>query len=130
IAASADAPALAAAMLDLWLRGDPARRAEAALALAGTLEATGNGLNARAALQTAVESAPESASFWIAAASDARAGRRSDAAAAMGFGAEVWDASSLVPGLRAAAAVKQAPSDPARALAALGDGASGSLSDA
>ena len=68
-----------------WLRGDPARRAEAALALAATREASGSGLNARAALQTAVESAPESASFWIAAASDARAGRRSDAAAALGL---------------------------------------------
>ncbi len=130
IAAATDDPAMEAATLDLWLRGDPARRAEAALALAATLEATGSGLNARAALQTAVESAPESASFWIAAASDARAGRRSDAAAALGFGAEVWEASSLVPALRAAAAVKLAPSNPARALAALGEGASGSLSDA
>ena len=47
-----------------------------------------------------------------------------------GIGAEVWEASSLVPGLRAAAAVKLAPSNPARALAALGDAAGGSLSDA
>ena len=130
IAASTDDLPLEAATLDLWLRGDPARRAEAALALAATLEATGSGLNARAALQTAVESAPESASFWIAAASDARAGRRSDAAAALGFGAEVWESSSLVPGLRAAAAVKLGPSDPARALAALGFAADGALSDA
>ena len=107
-----------------WISGCGAIRPgapEAALALAAILEATGSGLNARAALQTAVESAPESASFWIAAASDARAGRRSDAAAALGFGAEVWEASSLVPALRAAAAVKLAPSDPARALAALGE---------
>ena len=134
IATATEDPALEAATLDLWLRGDPARRAEAALALAATLEATGSGLNARAALQTAVESAPESASFWIAAASDARAGRRSDAAAALGFGAEVWESSSLVPGLRAAAAVKLGPSDPARALAALGGGeqgqGAGGLSDA
>ena len=130
IAAATDDPALEAATLDLWLRGDPARRAEAALALAATLEATGSGLNARAALQTAVESAPESASFWIAAASDARAGRRSDAAAALGFGAEVWESSSLVPGLRAAAAVKLGPGDPARALAALGGAADGALSEA
>ncbi len=130
IAAATDDPALEAATLDLWLRGDPARRAEAALALAAALEATGSGLNARAALQTAVESAPESASFWIAAASDARAGRRSDAAAALGFGAEVWESSSLVPGLRAAAAVKLGPSDPARALAALGGTEDGALSDA
>ena len=130
IAASTDDLPLEAATLDLWLRGDPARRAEAALALAATLEATGSGLNARAALQTAVESAPESASFWIAAASDARAGRRGDAAAALGFGAEVWESSSLVPGLRAAAAVKLGPSDPARALAALGGAEDGALSDA
>ena len=130
IAAATDDPALEAATLDLWLRGDPARRVEAALALAVTLEATGSGLNARAALQTAVESAPESASFWIAAASDARAGRRGDAAAALGFGAEVWESSSLVPGLRAAAAVKLAPGDPARALAALGGAADGALSEA
>ena len=130
IATATDDPALEAATLDLWLRGDPARRAAAALALAASLEATGSGLNARAALQTAVESAPESASFWIAAASDARAGRRSDAAAALGFGAEVWETSSLVPALLAAAAVKLAPTDPARALAALGRSANGSLSDA
>ncbi len=130
IAAATDDPALEAATLDLWLRGDPARRAQAALALAANLEAAGSGLNARAALQTAVESAPESASFWVAAASDARAGRRSDAAAALGFGAEVWEASSLVPGLRAAAAVKLAPGDPDRALAALGAAAEGALSEA
>ncbi|HSY38721.1 MAG TPA: hypothetical protein VLA79_04305, partial [Polyangia bacterium] len=72
IAAATDDPTLETSTLDLWLRGDPARRVEAALALAATLEATGSGLNARAALQTAVESAPESASFWIAAAADAR----------------------------------------------------------
>jgi len=130
IAAATDDPALEAATLDLWLRGDPARRAEAALALAAAREATGSGLDARGALQTAVESAPESACFWIAAASDARAGRRGDAAAALGFGAEVWEASSLAPGLRAAAAVKFGPSDPARALAALGGAGDGALSDA
>ncbi|HSY41277.1 MAG TPA: tetratricopeptide repeat protein, partial [Polyangia bacterium] len=130
IAAATDDPALETSTLDLWLRGDPARRAEAALALAATLEATGSGLNARAALQTAVESAPESASFWIAAAADARAGRRGDAAAALGFGAEVWEASSLVPGLLAAAAVKLGPGDPARALAALGGAGEGALSEA
>jgi tetratricopeptide repeat protein len=130
IARATDDPALEAGTLDLWLRGDPARRADAALALAATLEANGSGLNARAALQTAMESAPESASFWIAAASDARAGRRGDAAAVLAFGAEVWESSSLVPGLLAAAAVKVAPSDPARALAALGQSPNGSLSDA
>ena len=134
IAAATDDAALRAVTLDLWLRGDPARRAEAALALAATRQETGGGLDARAALQTAVESAPESASFWIAAASDARAGRRSDAAAALGYGAEVWEASSLVAGLRAAAAAKFGPSDPARALAALGGvgqgQGDGALSDA
>jgi tetratricopeptide (TPR) repeat protein len=130
IAAATDDPALEAGTLDLWLRGDPGRRAEAALALAATLEAIGSGLNARAALQTAVESAPDSASFWIAAASDARSGRRADAAAALGFGAEVWETSSLVPGLRAAAAGKLAASDPARTLAALGGPGDGQLSDA
>jgi hypothetical protein len=130
IAVATDDLGLEARTLDLWLRGDPARRAEAALALAVTREASGSGLNARAALQTALESAPESASFWIAAASDARAGRRSDAAAALGFGAEVWEASRLAPGLRAAAAAKFGPSDPARALAALGGAGDGAMSEA
>ena len=129
IATATDDPVLEATMLDLWLRGDPARRADAALALAAVLEATGSGLNARAALQTAVESAPESASFWIAAASDARAGRRGDAAAALSFGADVWESSGLAPGLRASAAAKLAPSDPARALATLGGAGDGTLSE-
>src|SRR6185437_14879443 len=127
IAASTGDAALRATALDLWLRGDSARRADAALALAATRAAAGSGLGARAALQTAVESAPESASFWFAAA--ARAGRRSDAAATLTYGAEIWEASTLAPGLRAAGAVKHAPSDPARVLAALGAG-EGTLSEA
>ena len=130
IAAATDDGALRAATLDLWLRGDSARRADAALALAATRDAAGSGLGARAALQTAVESAPESAAFWIAAAADARAGRRSDAAAALGYGAEVWEASALAPGLRGAAAAKYGPSDPARVLAALGPSDAGAPSDA
>lgn len=130
IAAATDDGTLRAATLDLWLRGDPARRTDAALALAATREAAGSGLGARAALQTAVESAPESASFWIAAAADTRAGRRADAAAALGYGAEVWEASALAPGLRAAAAAKHGPSDPARVLAALGPSVDGTPSDA
>src|SRR6185312_14618912 len=129
IAASTGDAALRATALDLWLRGDSARRADAALALAATRAAAGSGLGARAALQTAVESAPESASFWFAAAADARAGRRSDAAATLTYGAEIWEASTLAPGLRAAGAVKHAPSDPARVLAALGAG-EGTLSEA
>jgi hypothetical protein len=120
IARATDEPGLRATALDLWLRGDPARRADAALALAATRATAGSGLGARAALQTAVESAPESASFWAAAADDARAGRRSDAAATLAFGAEVWGDSGLAPGLAAVAAAKHAPSDPARVLAALG----------
>jgi lipopolysaccharide biosynthesis regulator YciM len=129
IATATDDATLEAAALDLWLRGDSARRAEAALALAAIREATGSGLDARAALQTAVESAPESTAFWIAAAADTRAGRRSDAAAALGYGAEVWETSALAPGLRAAAAVKHGPGDPARVLAALGAPWTGGLSD-
>ena len=120
IASATDDAALEALTLDLWLRGDSARRAEAALALAAVREATGRGLDARAALQTAVESAPESTAFWIAAASDTRAGRRSDAAAVLGFGADLWEASALGPGLRGVAAAKHGPGDPARVLAALG----------
>ena len=130
IAAASDDGTLRAATLDLWLRGDSARRADAALALAATREAAGSGLGARAALQTAVESAPESTTFWIAAASDTRAGRRTDAAAALGYGAAVWEASALAPGLRAAAAAKYGASDPARVLAALGPSDEGSPSAA
>ena len=77
-----------------------------------------------------MESAPESLAFWKAAASDARSGRRSDAAAALDYGAELWGASALVPALRAMAAIKHAASDPARVLAALGVSGGGALSDA
>ena len=58
---------------------DPARRADAALALAGARAALadeGSPLAARAALQTAIEAAPGSALFWTVAAADARAGRK------------------------------------------------------
>ena len=130
IATETDDPALEEEALDVWLRGDPARRAEAAFRLAAVREAVGSGLGARAALQTAMESAPESLAFWKAAAADARSGRRSDAAAALDYGAELWGASALVPALRAMAAVKHAPSDPARVLAALGVSGGGALSDA
>ena len=130
IAAVTDDPALRAEALDLWLRADPARRAAAGLELAAAREAAGSGLAARAALQTAVESAPEAASFWAAAAADARAGRRGDAARTLEFGADVWEASTLGPALRAVAAAKHAPGDPARALGALGLATDGGLSDA
>jgi hypothetical protein len=130
IATETDDPALEATALDVWLRGDPARRAEAAFALASVREAVGSGLGARAALQTAMESAPESLAFWTAAAADARSGRRSDAAAALDYGAEVWGPSALAPGLRAMAAIKHAPSDPARVLAGLGMSGGGALTDA
>jgi hypothetical protein len=130
IATETDDPALEAEALDVWLRGDPARRAEAAFRLAAVREAIGSGLGARAALQTAMESAPESLAFWTAAAADARSGRRSDAAAALDYGAELWGQSTLAPALRAMAAVKHAASDPARVLAALGVSGGSALSDA
>jgi hypothetical protein len=130
IAGEADDPALEAEALDVWLRGDPARRAEAAFRLAAVREAVGSGLGARAALQTAMESAPESLAFWTAAAADARSGRRSDAAAALDYGAELWGASALAPALRAMAAVKHSASDPARVLAALGMSGASELSAA
>ncbi len=130
LATAADDPALEAAALDIWLRGDPARRAEAAFGLALAREAVGSALAARAALQTAMESAPESLAFWIAAASDARSGRRSDAAAALDYGAEVWGSSPLAPALRAMAAVTHGASDPARVLAALALPGDGTLSEA
>ncbi|HEY4395690.1 MAG TPA: hypothetical protein VGP64_16580, partial [Polyangia bacterium] len=129
IATEADDPAVEAEALDVWLRGDPARRAEAAFRLASVREAIGSDLGARAALQTAMESAPESLAFWIAAAADARSGRRSDAAAVLDYGAELWEASALAPALRAMAAVKHGASDPARVLAALGVSGTGALSD-
>jgi cellulose synthase operon protein C len=111
-----------AGALEGWLRSDPARRAEAALALAEARErgGAGNSLGVRAALQTAVEAAPESALFWTVAAADARAGRRADAAAVLDYGAEVWSASTLPAGLRACAEAKIGLEDPARALGPLG----------
>jgi hypothetical protein len=121
LAAAADDPSVRQAGLSLWLRTDPARRAEAALALAaaGDRDGGGDGLAARATLQTAVDLAPGSALFWMAAASDARAGRRVQAAAALEHGAASWEASALAPALRACAAASLGAGDPARALAAL-----------
>ena len=130
LAALAPDPAVRVPALDLWLRSDPARRAEAALALADARDSggAGNVLAARAALQTAVESAPGSALFWTVAAADARSGRRADAAATLDYGAEMWAGSTLPPGLRACAAAKIGFGDPARALAAFGAAGEG-LSD-
>ncbi|HEY5090293.1 MAG TPA: hypothetical protein VIK30_09990, partial [Polyangia bacterium] len=121
LAGLASDPAVRVPALDSWLRSDPARRAEAALALADARDSDGAGnvLAARAALQTAVESAPGSALFWTVAAADARSGRRADAAATLDYGAEMWAGSALAPGLRACAAAKIGLGDPARALAAL-----------
>jgi hypothetical protein len=121
LAAVAPDPAVRVPALDSWLRSDPARRAEAALALADARDSggAGNVLAARAALQTAVESAPGSALFWTVAAADARSGRRTDAAATLDYGAEMWAGSTLPPGLHACAAAKIGLGDPARALAAL-----------
>jgi Tfp pilus assembly protein PilF len=119
IAADTADPGLRASALETWLRGDDARRAPAAMALAEVRDAAGSGLTARAALQTALEAAPTSAVFWEVAGNDARAGRRNDAAAVLAYGAEIWIGSALEAPLRACAAAKLAPSDPARALEAL-----------
>jgi Tfp pilus assembly protein PilF len=110
IGRAATDPALRAAAFDLLLRVDPARRAEAALALAEALEARDDPGGApgemavRAALQTAIESAPGAAIFWTTAAHDARAGRTADAARTMAYGAEIWGASKLGPALAERAA--------------------------
>jgi Tfp pilus assembly protein PilF len=122
IAADTADPGLRASALETWLRGDDGRRAPAAMALAEVRDAAGSGLTARAALQTALEAAPTSAVFWEVAGNDARAGRRNDAAAVLGYGAEIWIGSALEAPLRACAAAKLAPGDPARALAALNTG--------
>jgi hypothetical protein len=119
LATAATDPGLGAAALDLWLRGDPARRAEAALALARAREAAGDAMAARGALQTAIEAAPGSALFWSVAASDARAGRHADAAATLAYGAEMWAPSALAPSLSACATAHMGLADPARALADL-----------
>jgi lipopolysaccharide biosynthesis regulator YciM len=119
-----DAEARAAAF-DLWLRSDPGRRAEAALALAEARmiasAATGgeDPFAARAALQTAIEAAPGSALFWSVAAADARAGRQADASATLAYGAEMWGPSALAPGLRACAVSHLALGEPQRAFADL-----------
>jgi hypothetical protein len=109
IARATPDPALKVAGFDLWLRADPGRRPEAALALAEALEAQAAGdpgreLAVRAALQTALEAAPGGAVFWTTAAHDVRAGRLSDAAAMLEYGAELWGPSRLGPALHARAA--------------------------
>jgi len=111
-----------ATAFDLWLRSDPGRRAEAALALAEARQAASGGqsgqdpLAARGALQTAIEAAPGSALFWSVAAADARAGRHADASTTLAYGAEMWGPSALAPGLRASALSHLALGDPARAF--------------
>ena len=127
LAAVAGDPGARAAALETWLRGDDGRRAPAALLLAEARAAAGSELTARAALQTALEAAPTSTVFWDVAGEDARAGRRSDAAAVLAYGAEIWRGSALEAALRACAAAKLAPSDPVRALATLELGPDGKL---
>jgi hypothetical protein len=108
-----------ATAFDLWLRSDPGRRAEAALALAAARQAASGGedpLAARGALQTAIEAAPGSALFWSVAAADARAGRHADASATLAYGAEMWGPSALAPGLRACARAHHALGDAERAF--------------
>jgi len=121
IAADSNDPGDQASAFDLWLRGDPGRRAEAALALAGARQAAeggegGDPLAARGAFQTAIEAAPGSALFWSVAASDARAGRQADAAATLAYGAEMWGPSALAPGLRVCAMSHLALGEPERAF--------------
>ena len=112
-------PGVRAAAFDLWLRADPGRRAEAALALADARQAAAGAddpMAARGALQTAIEAAPGSALFWSVAAADARAGRQADAAATLAYGAEMWAPSALAPGLRACARSRLAFGEPQRAF--------------
>jgi Tfp pilus assembly protein PilF len=120
IAAVATDSAVRVSALNSWIRSDPARRAAAALDLAEARDGggAGNVLAARAALQSAIEAAPRSALFWTVAAVDARSGRHADAAATLDYGADVWAASALGPGLRACAAAKIGLGDPTRAMAA------------
>ncbi len=127
---AASDPESRAAALEIWLRADDARRAPAALLLAEARAASGSSLNARAALQTALEAAPMSAVFWDVAGEDARAGRRADGAAVLAYGAEIWRGSALEAPLRACAAAKLAPADPGRALAMLEISPEGKLSPA
>jgi Tfp pilus assembly protein PilF len=122
LAADSNDAGVRATAFDLWLRSDPGRRAEAALALAEARQAASGGedpLAARGALQTAIEAAPGSALFWSVAAADARAGRQADASATLAYGADMWGPSALAPGLRACALSHMALGDLARALADL-----------
>lgn len=124
IAADSNDAGVRATAFDLWLRSDPGRRAEAALALAEARQAASVGqgddpLAARGALQTAIEAAPGSALFWSVAAEDARAGRHADASATLSYGAEMWGPSALAAGLRACARSHMALADAGRAFADL-----------
>ena len=122
IASDSKDPDAKEAAFDLWLRSDPGRRAEAALALAEARQfATSDEtqLAARGALQTAIEAAPGSALFWSVAAGDARAGRQADASATLAYGAEMWGPSALGPGLRACALAHLGLGDAARAFEGL-----------
>ncbi len=119
IAADSTDAGVRATAFDLWLRSDPGRRAEAALALAEARQAASGGedpLAARGALQTAIEAAPGSALFWSVAAADARAGRQADAAATLSYGADMWGPSALAPGLRACALSHLSLGDPGHAF--------------
>jgi Tfp pilus assembly protein PilF len=119
IAGDSDDAGVRATAFDLWLRSDPGRRAEAALALAEARQAAlgdEEPLAARGALQTAIEAAPGSALFWSVAAADARAGRQADASATLAYGAEMWSPSALAPGLRACALSHLALAEPERAF--------------
>jgi len=119
IAADSTDAGVRATAFDLWLRSDPGRRAEAALALAEARQAASGGedpLAARGALQTAIEAAPGSALFWSVAAADARAGRQAEAAATLSYGADMWGPSALAPGLRACALSHLSLGDPGQAF--------------
>jgi tetratricopeptide (TPR) repeat protein len=119
IANETNDPAERAVAFDLWLRADPGRRAEAALALAEARQGAASADDvtaARGALQTAIEAAPGSALFWSVAGADARAGRQADAAATLAYGAEMWAPSALAPGLRSCARSHLALGEPQRAF--------------
>jgi hypothetical protein len=108
--------------LELALRADPARKAHTARALAAALEARGGpGSEAavRAALETAVEAALGGATFWWAAAREARAGQTAGAAAKLAQGAERWAASRLARPLGERAAELEAREDAVAARARL-----------
>ncbi len=114
IALATPANAQGAELLSLCVAADPARRAANALALAAAHQGRGaaGAADARAALQIAVDAAPDGALFWAVAAADGRAGQRAVAAEALDRGAERWRASALAAPLQAAAAAQIAVVDP------------------